>query len=245
MWQIDAKNAFGSIKRKIIYEELFLHFPSIISFFNLFYKNPSKLRLLGSHKEVIWVDNFEGVHQGDPLGPFYFALAEHKVIREITSNPKYSQEVAVEAYLDDLLGAGRKGSTSKSFNDFLDKLSPIGLVGNLKRCIAWGKNHSPLDFREGTTILNSANTGGLKQLGAPVGSIEFESKFCDEYLTKQDQEGFRLIEKMKDKQSALHLLRYASKNLNFIFTRLVLRDLPPAMIVWSGLPSLISLTSSL
>ncbi|WP_131828452.1 reverse transcriptase domain-containing protein, partial [Mycobacteroides abscessus] len=76
--QIDYSNAFNSINRTIMLEQVAKVFPEYYRWVEFRYGQPSNL-LAG---ETI-IFSTTGVHQGDPLGPLLFSLAMLPLCQEI------------------------------------------------------------------------------------------------------------------------------------------------------------------
>ncbi|KAL0211300.1 hypothetical protein P9112_009598 [Eukaryota sp. TZLM1-RC] len=91
---IDFKNAFNSVFRCSILQELELHYPPLLPYFKLMYGSPSNLIF---HSENIV--SSRGVKQGDPLGPFFFCLALQSVLVKFKSD---FPDIHICAYADDL-----------------------------------------------------------------------------------------------------------------------------------------------
>ena len=67
MLKIDFKNAFNSIRRDVILEEIKEEFPELLPFAASTLSEPTDLSF-GEFKIL----SEEGAQQGDPLGPAYF-----------------------------------------------------------------------------------------------------------------------------------------------------------------------------
>ncbi|KAL0205755.1 hypothetical protein P9112_001062 [Eukaryota sp. TZLM1-RC] len=91
---IDFKNAFNSLLRSSILQELELHYFPLLPYFKLMYGSPSNLIF---HSENIV--SSKGVKQGDPLGPFFFCLALRSVLVKFKSD---FPDIHICAYADDL-----------------------------------------------------------------------------------------------------------------------------------------------
>ncbi|KAL0216326.1 hypothetical protein P9112_008510 [Eukaryota sp. TZLM1-RC] len=78
IFNLDFKNAFNSVKRDSIWKEIKSNFPELETFFYRFYGNSSDL-IFNSFN----LDSLSGVKQGDPLGPFFFCLAIHPILKKI------------------------------------------------------------------------------------------------------------------------------------------------------------------
>ena len=95
LFKCDLQNAFNSVSREAFFRETSCHLPSIMPFTRLLYGQPSPLIYKGSNtsSEIL---SCEGVHQGDPLGPFYFCVAIHPVLQSLSeSHP----DLLVSAFL--------------------------------------------------------------------------------------------------------------------------------------------------
>ena len=97
----DFSNAFNACARRRMVEQLlkspFGHFEPA---FRLFYEHAGALYFEG---ERLPADSCEGAQQGDPLGPFIFALAFHATLQQVAA--EYPDCVFV-AFLDDVTVLG-------------------------------------------------------------------------------------------------------------------------------------------
>ena len=50
---IDAKNAFNCVRRDAMYEEVKSHFPEFVPLFEVAYRHPSKLHVIGAPGQTI------------------------------------------------------------------------------------------------------------------------------------------------------------------------------------------------
>ena len=72
---IDFANAFNSLDRGAIFHEVATHCPRVLPLVTLLYQ--SRTHLFHGHYKIA---SETGVQQGDPLGPFLFALGIHQSI---------------------------------------------------------------------------------------------------------------------------------------------------------------------
>ena len=84
--KVDFKNAFNLVSRDAVLQECANHFPDLLPWVAWCY---------GSHP-FLWhtmgqLTSQSGVQQGDPLGPFLFALVLHKVAGAIKEDSECSQ----------------------------------------------------------------------------------------------------------------------------------------------------------
>jgi hypothetical protein len=101
----DKSNAFNTVSREAIYKGLVEWFPELIPAFQLFYSRNGKLFTVGQKGKSMAVDaegvpyfSAEGCTQGDPLGPFYWAVGYHYTLLEVQAR---HPDVVILAYLDD------------------------------------------------------------------------------------------------------------------------------------------------
>ena len=101
----DKTNGFNAISRAAIYRGLVRWFPALIPCFRQFYARPGCLYTVGpegrraavdEHGEELW--SAEGCTQGDPMGPFWFAVGYHEaLLRTQAAHPG----TTITCYLDD------------------------------------------------------------------------------------------------------------------------------------------------
>ena len=85
LFKCDLSNAFNSVARTTIFEELSCNFPSLLPFTTLLYGQSSPLIYRTDDSSTV-LSSREGVHQGDPLGPFYFCLAINSCLQLLQSS---------------------------------------------------------------------------------------------------------------------------------------------------------------
>jgi len=79
--QLDVRNAFNSISRQSIWEQVHVVIPDLERWFLWAYGQPAPMFPDEAVDHVIWAT--AGVIQGDPLGPLFFALGQQKVLLQI------------------------------------------------------------------------------------------------------------------------------------------------------------------
>ena len=105
--KLDAKNAFNSISRSCMLQQLHENFPGLHHFFNNTYRSFQKgdegPRILFGCKDgkvrVIW--SRQGTTQGDPGGPMLFALGLHPALEALQR--ELGSEAYILASLDDII----------------------------------------------------------------------------------------------------------------------------------------------
>ncbi|CAI7843972.1 unnamed protein product [Closterium sp. NIES-53] len=101
--ELDVANAFNSFSRSAMFNALRDSlFSSLILFFRLFYAFPSSLHYR-SGPLIETLQSSSGVRQGDPCGPFLFALTQHLAIRPIQ---RQSPDLFITSYADDTYMVG-------------------------------------------------------------------------------------------------------------------------------------------
>ena len=193
--QLDFRNAFNTISRVLVEQQLKLYFPSLLSYFYSRYGRASRIQV-GS--EVIL--STSGVHQGDPLGPFFFALGLAAVMRVSPDPDLTSSSGLFLAYLDDLVLCGPPSEVAAALNRYLRAASTLqsGLEINVHKSVLWSPSRSPVESK---AVLGDADSSlldvsalktpgrneGVVVLGAPIGSPTFvKASSCERY---SDQTG--------------------------------------------------------
>ena len=101
----DKTNGFNAISRAAIYRGLQMWFPELIPCFRQYYARRGCLYTVGPEGKRLAVDergepywSAEGCTQGDPLGPFWFAVGYHEsLLRTQAAHPS----TTILCYLDD------------------------------------------------------------------------------------------------------------------------------------------------
>ena len=213
----DVKNAFNSVSRDQIMEQVSLTFPELYNHVIQMYGKPSSLVFMQGSFTVV-IPSEEGVHQGDPLGPVLFAMAIHPVSTKIQ---KSHSQVRVLAYLDDVFLLGGAKSVLAAFYDLKETFSTINLFIADKKCKIFSQSSSTAV--EGFEEIPVSCERALF-LGSPIGSMSFVTSSCatiaQSKLSLCDQ-----LTKLDDVQSAMLLLRCCYvPNLNHL-ARTVYPDL--------------------
>jgi hypothetical protein len=177
---IDLTNAFGTIRRKAIWDGLAQYAPELLPFFRSTYGQSTKL--FNSRREFLGAVN-TGIKQGDCIGSTFFCIGIQKtlldiqyMIREVMgrTNPSLSEEEAgVIAYIDDITMFCPRNSVEDIMSRLQTHFGAIGMtMSSTKSCIygtRFGASHVC-----GTPVVEH----GIICLGAPV-SID------EEFVTQQ------------------------------------------------------------
>ena len=120
--KVDAYNAFNSISRKAVLDEVFRRCPEIYPLVWEAYKDSTPL-FIG--KNIISSET--GVQQGDPLGSLCFALGIDPVIQSLKSRINMW-------YLDDGTLAGPLTQVLEDAKTMITKFAALGLTLNSNKC---------------------------------------------------------------------------------------------------------------
>ena len=207
---LDFSNAFNSVDRGLIYQQLLKHFPSLVPYFLAHYGHPSQLRERGDASgAVVW--SLSGTQQGDPLAPFFFALALD-AIREGAPAPEDGSIFLDLAYLDDIHLVATPAAAAARLAFYAKRLATLdsGLQFKRSKCTAWSPGRHPdslqpllqdtydripgapgLDF---TWFRLPPREHGLKVLGSFVGTAAY-TKANSLYRAERIA---RTLERLKD-----------------------------------------------
>lgn len=184
---LDCKNAFNSLTRSSILEQLTGIFSPMRGYFQFAYGSTSRLLFRKFEKWSILSSSCGG-KQGDTAMPAFFSLAMHPVIRDIAS--KYN--VSCFAYLDDITIVGRADHAVKAAQEIERRLASIGLYLNKSKCDVFGCGAQSVAHSLGFNALPN----GIKVLGAWITTIE-NSDATHSFLTKQLQKHMAMLESVQ------------------------------------------------
>ncbi|CAI7868227.1 unnamed protein product, partial [Closterium sp. NIES-54] len=133
--ELDVANAFNSFNRTSMFDALCESpFSSLIPFFHIFYATPSPLHyrngpILESLQSV------SGVRQGDPCGPFLYALTQQLAIHPTRQlHPSnFITSYAYDTYIVD-----PAPDVYAAYNTLTSRLQPLGLTIQPSKCSLWG-----------------------------------------------------------------------------------------------------------
>ena len=233
MLQIDIKNAFGSIKRKKILESLIdSDFKYLVPWFISVYGHSNIISFTDSMGLRETHTIHEAISQGGVLSSFYFSLAIHQVLIDIS---QYRQDedpmfrITPVAVMDDLTLLGPVESIQEIYPRLLQSLQQLGLSinGNKLKALSpeafTGKSISHDTIQLGRDLIQ-INTDGLVLCGVPFGTTEFCHQYLNTYVESAEQ-GLNGIQQFPSLQGQLHLIRYCWIQE---FTHII-RSLPPAI----------------
>ena len=165
--KIDFNNAFNSMHRSSIYNELLGSFPHLARWFHWTYSH--KTPIYSSESEYLF-DSEIGVKQGDPLGPFFFGCGAQATVRKLVSD--FNNEIEIIGYLDDNTVIVKRTSAAAVYEKLVSKFKLIGLHVNTDKTSIFGSAES-LNYikNEGTSLsqIQSTSSEFLSVLGVPLG----------------------------------------------------------------------------
>ncbi|KAF2884151.1 hypothetical protein ILUMI_22040 [Ignelater luminosus] len=168
--EIDYKNAFNSVERDVMIQEVSKKTPSLFPFLWQCYSFSADL-LFGNQV----IPSLVGVQQGDPAGPMIFSLAIQPIIDELKS------ELNV-FYLDDGTLSDDPEVVLSDFMNLIDRSHELGLQVNPMKCELYFCSGAPVfeeAFLEFTTEkFKSLETMINRLIGLPSHVAYFLLKNC-------------------------------------------------------------------
>jgi hypothetical protein len=194
---LDIKNAFNSLSRERIRQTLQNHLPYLLPYFQWAYKNETPLWFNGD----LLAYSYEGVRQGDPLGPALFAVGFHSVLRQLQEE---FPTIDLFAYLDDLSATGNPEELVGLATRFEELSASCGLTVNLNKSVLLlpSNGEAPQASRN-----IPVRRDGITILGSPVGTAEFEEESCCEKVRQLNKLFFIKTEDEVAVQSRYVLLK--------------------------------------
>jgi len=192
--EFDCVNAFNAVDRWAFLRTFDADFPAVYPWLYSCYGSPSLLCLQTDDGKLAFIESGQGTQQGDPLGPVAFAVALHKILKEVS---EACPGVATTAYVDDVFLAGPRQLLPQAVDLLVKAYASIQLQPNFKKTFSAGA--APVD---GLQFIAT----GAKCLGSTLWPSQPPS------LEELDPEFIILCERIPliaDTQVALLLLRYA------------------------------------
>ena len=153
LMSVDFANAFNTISRRRIAQEVLNSAPHLYQFVRWSYNNPSDLFTVGEAGQLHTLQSASGIRQGDPLGPLLFSLAVKPLVKSLSE--QYATNNQMWAYLDDLF---IRCNSTEQYNNTITFLQSTrvsedyGLSVKPEKC--WLKSHHDI-IHTGAPLLGS------------------------------------------------------------------------------------------
>ena len=155
--KLDFKNAFNTLHRDVILEEVGNFFPEIYPFTWATYSTETKLSF-----GDFTVSSEEGAQQGDPLSPLYFCLAIRKLLQDVKSE-------FVVAFLDDLTLGGDAETVISDIKNIEKSASALGLeLNHSKSEVICSSNATRTLMKAAAITFKEIDMHQATLLGAPL-----------------------------------------------------------------------------
>ena len=216
--KIDLENAFNEVLRDAILAEILEHFPELEPWFRLCY---GKAAVLSCNGTILPFRSERGVQQGDPLAPFFFALALRRGCARLRA--ELSADTLSVWYLDDGTIVGPPDDVVKGWNIIKDETAKVGLKVNTTKCELFGA--CPEALKPAFTGVKLLGEDGLELLGSPIGT----DAFCTSYVMERIgriEEALKNLSVIDDSQCEYLLLRSC---LGYPKMAFALRSAPPSV----------------
>ena len=233
----DGANAFNSIYRHRFLPALAEIVPSVVPYAsNLYAREPPKLlfALDGGGLEV--VESARGVQQGCNLGPLCYSAGSLKILKDFKANPPVPGARAV-SFIDDITVilppefSLDMAAIGKVTGWLQERLGVEGISLNRRKSQALladgvGPERLTEEQREamdttGLTVVRQ----GMRVVGVPVGTEQFQRDFLQEAVNGEPAELVRALVPMEDTQASFQILRLsATSRLSHL-----LRTVPPSI----------------
>ncbi|KAL0223287.1 hypothetical protein P9112_002677 [Eukaryota sp. TZLM1-RC] len=207
---IDFKNAFNSVFRSSILQELELHYPPLLPYFKLIIL----FRQEASNKGIHWVH--------------FFCLALQSVLVKFKSD---FSDIHICAYADDLSLIGPLTLLQHGLQHFVFLAKQIGLDIKLPKCFIIGNQHAEVAFNETFIKYVDYEEDAIRFLGSYFGNSEEVKSILSGILEKIEEQLLAFQDLEIDKHLAFsvlnvcfgstinHLLRSLSPTISHDFAR--------------------------
>ena len=217
---VDFKNAFNTIDRNLIFDQVAHLCPALLPFIKVLYEGQTHL-VHGS----FWLTSQTGVQQGDPLGPLLFALGLLILLKNIREE---CPELALNAwFLDDGSLVGPSPVVAKALKIIQEASPTTGLEVNLEKCELFWPSVNPTHEDNTFPAQISRSSTGVKLLGGAVSCL---SSFHDQVFNRRVEKAIAVIKQigeLEDPAHELQLLRASASGLRVLHG---LRVCPPQFI---------------
>ena len=177
---VDASNAYNSVNRRQIKNQIDLYFPSLKPYFNSFYTNDNVLVWNYNNVSTEFVNVTNGVVQGDVLGSLFHNLAVHPLYQYIQ---RALPNIKIIGIHDDLAIGSNSPADLLAAIDIIKTFGPnIGYNLNCNKTFILCQSHDKDQAYLESPIKRIYD--GAKYLGCPIGTPAYINKFLDNYITK-------------------------------------------------------------
>ncbi|KAL0206044.1 hypothetical protein P9112_001351 [Eukaryota sp. TZLM1-RC] len=168
------------------------------------------------------LDSLSGVKQGDPLGPFFFCLAIHPILKKLKEE---NSDLQVVAYMDDISCIGPESTINRVANEAATLYQSIGLDLNVQKCFCISRKNVKLIINSLEVPYIDYTSTSFCFLGCYLGSAEKTLDSLENYLNsiKKELEVIKALELEKHLKFFLLKICYAGKITH------LLRSLPPSL----------------
>ena len=218
--KIDFSNAFNSVSRKAVAEAISKCCPALLPWFEFCYAEPA---FLFCQNQKLPFGSWQGVQQGDPLGPLFFALAIAHICQKIKEECPSALSLW---YLDDGVMAGTVEEVLNAWHCIENLCGEVGLSLNISKCELWTHTPAEVDLSGFPAEMRRLAPEGFDLLGVPIGTKEF----CETSTRRRVAKIRSFLSKLHvidDPQAELALVRCCLGYPRFAFA---IRATPPDLI---------------
>lgn len=162
---LDCRNAFNSVNRMAIREQIIDRFPRLLHYFDWTYGEPGEL--YDGNGKLLFHSKC-GVRQGDSLSAFWFSLATISILKKAAQS---YPEVTIMSIMDDVTVMGPDRKALMCSNYIAAEWKKINLDVVLDKSVII--HHREARLEEISKSRFQKNTQGHVILGAPVGTDSF------------------------------------------------------------------------
>ena len=215
---VDFSNAFNSVSRQVLFEEVRSQIPSLSAWMECSYG--SQPILLLNNQSIL---SCCGVQQGDPLGPLGFSLALHPIVRKIKEQVP---GLAINAwYLDDGTLCGSPADLTRALSIIESDGPSHGLFLNRAKSLIY----TPSTCSVSHPLLRDIPTTseGFTLLGSPIGP----PAFCESSVADRVDKIRAIISNLSELQDAQMETALLRSCLSLPKLAFILRCCPPTLIL--------------
>jgi hypothetical protein len=213
--QVDFSNAYNSIVRKACIQEVLTHFRVLLPYLRETYNPKASLwtDTGESGRKASLIQSEEGAQQGDPLGPFMFAMGLQPALVQAKSTLEgLNSPGCILAYLDDVVLVGPPEHIQQAFNTLVSACERIGLRCNPTKCCFLPPAGTDPQRQTGCIPQDvPLVSDGIRLLGSPLRNDTqgFEREWCRQHVSELLEKELEEIKELANcnPQEALSLLR--------------------------------------